>query len=670
MSRPFMASALSCLMWLAAATASADSIAFVNGQGEPTEEVLEGGEARVRMLDVFANTDSGSAESVSIEIEALYTGDIEALVLTETGPDTGLFEGAISQQRAEDSLPDGILQVFGSGDPGYLPEELTARSGAFAATARTVGALVEFIDASGATASSYAAGETVRVRITNHVQAPLGGPFFATIVDLPPGQLSGDEERVWMLQTAPGSAVFEGSMPTLLTWSWPDDGHLGVQPGDQIEVRHTTASSLIPLIAQATIGDPPPPPNQAPQAVPDYAMTSEDQPVTIPVLANDTDPDGDALIIFAVTQPAEGMVSIGSGGTVIYTPAPNAQGRITFLVTVGDPEGLEATSQVTVDINPVNDPPVAVDDVASTPEGTPVLIDVRANDFDIDSEAYWPLSATAAAHGTVQAHYSVAGMLYTPDPGFSGVDTFSYTLTDIDGATATATVTVTVTPVAPPRVTAGLQVLYELEEGSGTTVADTSGVGTPLNLSIGSPSAVTWIPGGLSIDAPALIQSATAATKVISAIKSTHSITLEAWVEPANTTQMGPAPVVTVSQTSTIRNFTLGQNGNRWEARVRTSNTNPNGYGHNTPVGTATQSLTHVVYTRDSSTTVKLYINGVQVLNGYVTGTFATWPTTQKLGLAAELNGANPWLGKLYLAAVYDRALTAAEVQQNWEAGE
>lgn len=642
------------------------SLVFIDEQGEPTHEVLEGGEARVRMLNVSANTDAWNVETVSIEVRALFAQDVETLVLTETGPDTGLFEGAISLQHGASSTPDGLLQAAGSGHPGYRPEELTARFGAFEATARTLGARIEFVDASGARTPGYNAGETVRIRITDHVRAAAGSSLSVTLRDQPPMMAAGDVEELTLVKTGAGSSVFEGSIPSAIAGYVPNDGQLGAHAGDRIEVQHVTAYSPIPVMAQVSVIGAL---NRAPEPYPDYAMTPEDQSVTISVLANDTDPDGDTLLVVAVTQPLEGTVAINPGETAVtYTPAPNADGRLTFQVTISDPEGLEATSEVTVDVTPVNDPPVAVDDVATTPEDTEILIDILANDSDIDSKGYYPSSVTDPPHGTVQ--HGPSGARYTPDPGFSGVDTFSYTLIDSEGATDTATVTVTVTPVAPPRVTANLQVLYELEEGSGTAVADTSGVGTPLNLTIGNASAVNWIPGGLSVNAPTLIQSATAATKVISAVKSTHSITLEAWVEPANTTQTGPAPVVTVSQTAAIRNFTLGQNGNRWETRVRTSNTNPTGYGHNSPVGTATQNLTHVVYTRDASTTVKIYINGVQVLNGYVTGTFATWPTTQKLGLAAELNGANPWLGKLYLVAVYNRALSAAEVQQNWEAGE
>ena len=75
-----------------------------------------------------------------------------------------------------------------------------------------------------------------------------------------------------------------------------------------------------------------------------------------------------------------------------------------------------------------------------------------------------------------------------------------------DGAGGTASATVNLTVNAPPRVTTNLQVLYELEEGSGTTVTDTSGVGTPLNLTIGSASAVTWISGGLQVNSATLIR--------------------------------------------------------------------------------------------------------------------------------------------------------------------
>ncbi len=113
--------------------------------------------------------------------------------------------------------------------------------------------------------------------------------------------------------------------------------------------------------------------------------------------------------------------------------------------------------------------------------------------------------------------------------------------------------------LAAPRVTLGQQVLYTFEEGTGTTVTDVSGVGTPLNLTIETPAAATWVAGGLSVNGNALIASVGAASKVITAVKASNALTIEAWIIPANTTQSGPARIVSLSETLYVRNFTLGQ---------------------------------------------------------------------------------------------------------------
>jgi hypothetical protein len=292
---------------------------------------------------------------------------------------------------------------------------------------------------------------------------------------------------------------------------------------------------------------------------------------------------------------------------------------------------------------------------------------VLSNDTDIDGPSLSVQSVTQPAHGTVSINANQT-VRYTPASGYKGADSFTYTVTDGAGGTATATVNLTVN--APPRVTTNLQVLYGFNEGSGTTVNDISGVGTPLNLTIGSASAVSWISGGLQVNSATLIQSAGAATKVITASQSTNAITLEAWVQPANTTQTGPAPVMTVSQQSNKQNVSLGQLGNRWDGHLRTSSTNNAGTGLTSAVGTATLNLTHVLYTRDASGNVRIYINGVQSTSTTLAGNFSTWTSTYKLGLVNELSTGTPWLGKLYLVAIYNRALSAAEARQNWLAGE
>ncbi len=188
-----------------------------------------------------------------------------------------------------------------------------------------------------------------------------------------------------------------------------------------------------------TIG---PPPNRPPVAVDDAATTPSGQPVTINVLANDSDPDGDPLTVQSVTAPLLGTAVI-SNNMVIYTPAAGITGTDRFTYAINDGRGGTATATVTVTITaPINRPPVAVDDVAVTAVSTPVTINVLANDSDPDGDPLTVISVTQPANGSVQI--SNNEVIYQPQRGFTGVDTFAYTISDGRGGTATANVTVSI----------------------------------------------------------------------------------------------------------------------------------------------------------------------------------------------------------------------------------
>jgi hypothetical protein len=225
-------------------------------------------------------------------------------------------------------------------------------------------------------------------------------------------------------------------------------------------------------------------------------------------------------------------------------------------------------------------------------------------------------------------------------------------------------------------VTEGLQVLYTFEEGSGTTVQDVSGVGVPLDLEVSDGAAVGWVSGGLVIHSSTVVASAGAATKVIDGARASNELTLEAWVQPGDTSQDGPARIVTLSQGPYSRNFTLGQGlwgsqpSDLYDVRVRTTATDNNGTPSlTTPAGLLTTELTHVVYTRGASGVARIYVDGVERVSGAVGGDFSNWDESFRLALGNELTGDRPWLGELHLVAIYDRALSQAEVSQNFEAG-
>jgi len=204
--------------------------------------------------------------------------------------------------------------------------------------------------------------------------------------------------------------------------------------------------------------------NDAPVAVDDGASTSEDTPVVVPVLGNDTDIDGDPLTVIDVTDPANGSVTVNADGTITYTPDSNFNGTDTFTYTISDGEGGVDTATVTVVVDPDNDAPTAVDDGSSTPEDTPVVIPVLGNDTDPDTDPLSVTDATDPPNGSVTINPD-GTITYTPGPNFNGVDSFDYTISDGVGGTDTATVTVTVEPVndAPVAV-----------DDSGTTPEDTA----------------------------------------------------------------------------------------------------------------------------------------------------------------------------------------------------
>ncbi|MCK5827874.1 tandem-95 repeat protein, partial [Candidatus Bipolaricaulota bacterium] len=186
------------------------------------------------------------------------------------------------------------------------------------------------------------------------------------------------------------------------------------------------------------------PVNDSPIAQGDSSSTGEGAPVTINVLANDSDPDGDILTIQSVTQPASGSVA-NNGTNVIYTPDPRFDGIDSFTYIVSDGNGGTATATVTVAVAAVNDPPTAQDDTAITGEDATVTILVLSNDSDPENDSLSVLSTSQPLHGAVVAN--ATSIIYTPNPNYIGTDSLTYTISDGRGGTSTATIAIDVVPV-------------------------------------------------------------------------------------------------------------------------------------------------------------------------------------------------------------------------------
>ncbi|EPW7253519.1 tandem-95 repeat protein, partial [Vibrio parahaemolyticus] len=179
--------------------------------------------------------------------------------------------------------------------------------------------------------------------------------------------------------------------------------------------------------------------------VADKTTVVEDTPTIIKVLGNDTF-EGDDKVVSLDTNngPANGTVSVNPDGSVTYTPNDNYHGTdsFTYIVTSG---GVSESTTVSVDVTPVNDAPVAKDDIATTQEDTAVTIDVLPNDSDVDGDKLSIESVSVPKEqGTVEV---VDGKLvFTPAESFNGDAEITYTVTD-GQLTDEAKVTVTVNPV-------------------------------------------------------------------------------------------------------------------------------------------------------------------------------------------------------------------------------
>jgi VCBS repeat-containing protein len=199
--------------------------------------------------------------------------------------------------------------------------------------------------------------------------------------------------------------------------------------------------------------------NNPPTAYDDSVATDEDTPLDILLPAED--PDGDPLAYTILTPPAHGTL-IGSGPNVIYVPALDSNGPDSFSFKVNDGTVDSNIATVTITVNPVNDPPVAVDDSYNVDEdNTLVGSSVLANDDDAHggapSEDNLPLSVRLVddvAHGTLTLNAD-GTFTYVPALNFNGTDSFSYQAVDaLGGVSNTATVTITVNSVNDAPVAA------------------------------------------------------------------------------------------------------------------------------------------------------------------------------------------------------------------------
>ncbi len=269
---------------------------------------------------------------------------------------------------------------------------------------------------------------------------------------------------------------------------------------------------------------------------------------------------------------------------------------------------------------------------------------------------------------------------------------------ELEAAIAVFSGNITATPVAPELVVSkalnigdgivasggsryerNLIALYEFKTGQGNNIYDTSGIEPALNLNLSGQenSDFKWVGGwGIEFITPeSKAQGLTTPSKKLSdQIQATGEYSMEAWVTPANVTQEGPASIISYSAGNDARNFSLGQILYSYDFRHRSSTTDANGepaLTSNNEDEDLQATLQHVVVTFDPVNGRRMYVNGVFTddLDETTAGHLADWDDSYAFVLGNEVSGTRPWQGKLRMVAIHSRALSQAQITQNFEAG-
>jgi VCBS repeat-containing protein len=193
-----------------------------------------------------------------------------------------------------------------------------------------------------------------------------------------------------------------------------------------------------------------------PVANPDTYTLDEDSVLTVAgvdgILANDVDDDGDSLLPSIVANVTHGMLTLQLNGAFTYTPDENFSGTDSFTYRVSDGQTISATTTVTLNVTPVNERPVAVDDNYSVQMNSILAVEatsgVLVNDSDPDDDPLIVQLVNQPSHGTLLLAAD-GTFQYTPDNEFFGTDSFLYQANDGLDDSNTATVTITVSPLEP-----------------------------------------------------------------------------------------------------------------------------------------------------------------------------------------------------------------------------
>jgi VCBS repeat-containing protein len=232
--------------------------------------------------------------------------------------------------------------------------------------------------------------------------------------------------------------------------------------------------------------------NQPPVSTGDSYATNENTPLSVAspgILGNDTDPDNNPLTAALVTGPAHGTLSLNANGSFVYTPAQNYYGSDSFTYKPFDGALYGNATTVTLTVNHVNQPPVAVNNAYTVAKNGTLSVaapGILGNDTDPDGNALKAVLVQNVSHGTLTLNAN-GSFTYKPKKNFTGTDQFTYRASDGSLQSNVATITLTVSKSGAAHVTAqsasvpspGASAVTDVAIASLASPATDPGAGTP-----------------------------------------------------------------------------------------------------------------------------------------------------------------------------------------------
>ncbi len=410
-----------------------DGFSYVASDGSESSEAA----SVTIVVNPVSDAPVGEADAYAVDEDAVLTVDAAAGVLAnDTDGDGDPLTAALVAGPT-----NGTLTLNADGSFGYTPNANFSGSDSFTYTATDGTTTTDPI--------------TVTITVNPIADSPVGEADAYTVdedtsltVDAATGVLANDTDGDGDPLTA---ALVAG--PTNGTLTLNADGSFSYTPNanfsgsDSFTYTATDGTTTTdPITVSITVN----PIADSPVGEADAYAVDEDTALTVDaatgVLANDTDGDGDPLTATLVAGPTNGTLTLNADGSFSYTPNANFSGSDSFTYTAGDGTTSTDPITVTITVNPFADSPVAVDDEYSVAEDEVLnvaLPGVLANDTDADGDVLSAAVVSGPANGTLTMNAD-GSFSYTPNAGFSGTDTFTYTASD-GTSSDEGTVTITVT---------------------------------------------------------------------------------------------------------------------------------------------------------------------------------------------------------------------------------